>query len=400
MASLSYWLWLSAAGLSLRAKTALLDRFGDAEAVFRAPEGSFAEIPGLSRIEAETLERRDLRLAEEIREECERQEIWMLSLQDAAYPTRLKHIFSPPVVLYGKGSLPDREDDVPIAVIGTRRCSPYGRRMAAQLGGEIARCGGTVVSLLTSDIEQEAARGALRAGGRVIGVLGLPHEREMRRLAADIAQHGTLLSEYPPFTQPNNHFFRERNRIASGISLGVLVVEAPEKSGTQLFVAEAAEQGKEIFAVPGNADAHGSAGTLRMIQEGAKLVTSGWEVLCEFQPLYPRAIRYVPEKREKRPQEVPPTRREEDAKPVESGKAVDKPTEKEYIDLKKQLEGLPEDQLRILAAINENARHIDDIIEATGLPTGVVLAQLTRLQVKGFIRREPGQRISLNIVKK
>ena len=120
MASLSYWLWLSAAGLSLRAKTALLDRFGDAEAVFRAPEGSFAEIPGLSRIEAETLERRDLRLAEEIREECERQEIWMLSLQDAAYPTRLKHIFSPPVVLYGKGSLPDREDDVPIAVIGTR----------------------------------------------------------------------------------------------------------------------------------------------------------------------------------------------------------------------------------------------------------------------------------------
>ena len=393
MAAMVYWLWLSSACLNPRGRAALLDRFGDAESAFHAPEDSFSSIPGLSRAEVETLERRDLRFAEEIREECERQGIWMLSLQDAAYPPRLKHIFSPPVVLYGKGSLPAQEGDVPIAVIGTRRCSPYGRRMAAQLGGELAGCGGAVVSLLTSEIEQEAAREALRAGGRVIGVLGVPHERETRRLAADIARQGTLLSEYPPFTQPAGHFFRERNRIASGLSLGVLVVEAPEKSGTQLFVAEAAEQGKEIFAVPGNADAQGSAGTLRMIQEGAKLVTSGWEVLCEFQPLYPGTLRYVPVSTGKR-----------DEAPLEEktpggGKAADKPPEK-AADLKKQLEGLTEEQLRIVTAIDREARHIDDIIEATGLPTATVLAQLTRLQVRGFVRREPGQRFSLNITKK
>ena len=396
MAALTYWLWLSSAGLSPRAKAALLDRFGDAEAAFHAPEGSFLDLPGLNQSEAALLERRDLRLAEEIREECERQSIWMLSLQDAAYPARLKHIFSPPVVLYGKGSLPAQEGDVPIAVIGTRRGSPYGQRMAAQLSGEIARCGGTVISLLTSEIEQEAARAALRAGGRVIGVLGVPHERETRRLAAEVARQGTLLSEYPPFTQPSSHFFRERNRIASGLSLGVLVVEAPEKSGTQLFVAEAAEQGKEIFAVPGNADAQGSAGTLRMIQDGAKLVTSGWEVLCEFQPLYPAALHRVPAPAEK-PEAGTPEGAPESA---DSGKSVDKPPEKAYIDLKKQLEGLGEDQLRIITAIEHDARHIDDIIEATGLPTAVVLAQLTRLQVRGFVRREPGQRFSLNITKK
>lgn len=396
MAALTYWLWLSSAGLTPRAKAALLERFGDAEVAFRAPEGSFASVPGLSRTEAEALERRDLRLADEIREECQRQGVWMLSLQDAAYPPRLKHIFCPPVVLYGKGSLPAQEGDVPIAVIGTRRCSPYGERMAAQLGGELARCGGIVVSLLTSEIEQEAAREALRAGGKVIGVLGVPHERENRRLAGDIARSGTLLSEYPPFTQPSSHFFRERNRIASGLSLGVLVVEAPEKSGTQLFVAEAAEQGKEIFAVPGNADAQGSAGTLRMIQDGAKLVTSGWEVLCEFQPLYPAALHHAPETAEKRLSE------EAAASPTaaEAEKPVDKPPEKAYIDLKKQLEGLTEEQLRIVTAIDKDARHIDDIIEATGLPTATVLAQLTRLQVRGFVRREPGQRFSLNITKK
>lgn len=392
MAALTYWLWLSSAGLSPRAKAALLERFGDAEAAFHAPEGSFAELPGLSRTEAAALEGRDLSLAEEIREECERQGVWMLSLQDAAYPPRLKHIFSPPVVLYGKGSLPSQEGDVPIAVIGTRRCSPYGRRMAAQLGGELARCGGTVVSLLTSEIEQEAAREALCAGGKVIGVLGVPHERETRRLAAEIAGQGTLVSEYPPFTQPSSHFFRDRNRIASGLSLGVLVVEAPEKSGTQLFVAESAEQGKEIFAVPGNADAQGSAGTLRMIQEGAKLVTSGWEVLCEFQPLYPRTLHHAPEPAAKHSGEC--------AVPAPAAKPLDKAEGKTSVDLKKQLEGLSEEQLRIIAAIDRDAGHIDDIIEATGLPTAVVLAQLTRLQVKGFVRRDPGQRFSLNILKK
>ena len=247
----------------------------------------------------------------------------------------------------------------------------------------------------------------------MIGVLGVPHERETRQLAADIALHGTLVSEYPPFTRPSSRFFRERNRIASGLSLGVLVVEAPEKSGTQLFVAEAgnstgspprmseaAEQGKEIFAVPGNADAQGSAGTLRMIQEGAKLVTSGWEVLCEFQPLYPKALHYEPENAGRRTDGENEPRPESAEKTENDGKAVDKQPEKAYIDLKKQLEGLSEEQLRIIAAIDKEARHIDDIIETTGLPTAVVLAQLTRLQVRGFVRRAPGQRFSLNITKK
>ena len=261
MAALEYWLWLSSVGLRPRGKAALLERFGDPEAVFRAPAGSFEEIEGIGKAEAAVLERRDLSLAEEIREACERQGIWIVTQQDAAYPPRLRHIFSPPVVLYGKGTLPQPETDVPIAVIGTRDNTPYGLRMAESFGSELARSGATVVSLLTSEIEQAAAREAMRAGGRVIGVLGVPHERDRRPLAAEVREHGALLSEYPPFTRPIRDFFRDRNRVAAGLSVGVLVIEAPEKSGTQLFVAEAAEQGKEIFAVPGNADADKSAGT-------------------------------------------------------------------------------------------------------------------------------------------
>ncbi len=398
MAALEYWLWLSSAGLSPRAKTALIERYGDAGAVFHAPDGAFAGIRELSRAEAEVLERRDLSLACEIAEACERQQIHAVSLQDAAYPQRLRHILTPPVVLYVKGSLTLLGDRASIAVLGTRRGSIYGQRMSERLAGEIARCGGVVISLLTSEIERTAARAALRANGGVVGVLGVPHEREAGRLAAEIAQHGALVSEYPPFTRPLSSFFRDRNRVAAGLNAGVLVVEAPEKSGTQLFVAEAAEQGKEIFAVPGNADAENSAGTLRMIQEGAKLVTSGWEVLCEFEALYPDTVRFIPSYVESVPEEKPASEAPAAAKKREE--PIDKPPEKAYIDLSKQLEGLSETQLRIVSAIDRQSKHIDDIIEETGLPTATVLAQLTVLEIKGFVRHEPGRRFTLNTTKK
>lgn len=400
MAALEYWLWLSSAGLRPRGKAALLERFGDPEAIFRAPAGSFAEVEGIGKAEAAVLERRDLSLAEEICEACERQGIWIVTQQDAAYPPRLRHIFSPPVVLYGKGTLPQPERDVPIAVIGTRDNTPYGLRMAESFGAELARCGATVVSLLTSEIEQAAAREAIRAGGRVIGVLGIPHERERRPLAAEVAEHGALLSEYPPFTRPLRDFFRDRNRVAAGLSVGVLVVEAPEKSGTQLFVAEAAEQGKEIFAVPGNADADKSAGTLRMIREGARLVTSGWELLGEFEPLYRQTLHRPTEPEPEPPQAVSEPAKTEKRAETPRKKDIDKPAENAYIDLSKQLEGLTEVQLRIVAAIDRESMHIDDIIRAADLPVYTVLPQLTLLQIKGYLRREPGQRYSLNITKK
>ena len=399
MAALEYWLWLSAAAVSARAKAALVSRYGDAQRAFFAPEGEYRDIPDVTKAEAELLEKRDLSGVSEVLAACEQQGLRIISLQDAAYPNRLRNIYAPPVVLYVKGKLPLVDKNALIAVIGTRRASPYGLRMGREIAGEISRCGGIVVSGLTSGIDAAAAEGALQAGGCCVGVLGTPHECERGELAKSVAARGALISEYPPGMEPQRSFFRERNRVAAGLSVGVVVVEAPEKSGTRLFAEEAAEQGKEIFAVPGNADAANSAGTLAMLKEGAKLVTHGWEVLSEFEALYPDKLRYVEqalskqELPEKPEEKQPPT-------PAPTKKDIDKPEGKGYIDLTKQLAALTEDQLKIITAIDRDASHIDDIIEATGLPASKVLAQLTILEIKGYVRREAGRRIALNTAKK
>ena len=314
MAALEYWLWLSASEVSARAKAALREHFGDAQAAFFSPPGAFTGLDGVSLREAETLEKRDLSRVREIALACEQQELRILTFQDAAYPARLRNIFAPPVVLYVKGELPPLDSCVSIAVVGTRRATVYGLRMARDLSFQMASAGAVILSGLTMGIDAEAAIGALRAGGKCIGVLGTPHEAEHGALAVSVAARGALISEYAPGTRRQRSNFRERNRITAGLSLGVLAVEAPEKSGTRLFVEEAASQGKEIFAVPGNADAESSAGTLAMIKEGAKLATCGWDVLGEFAAIYPGALRqtgavHAPEDEVPSPQPVEKSRR-------------------------------------------------------------------------------------------
>ena len=292
MASIKYWVWLSAqTGVSSAAKAALLRHYGDAEAAFFAPHGEFGRIKGLSAGDAAILESRDLSGVEEILADCRRLDLRPVTMQDADYPRRLRNIFAPPAVIYVKGKLPELDDEAAIAVIGTRKASPYGLKTGSRLAYEIAKCGGIVVSGLTAGIDAAAARGALLAEGICIGVLGTSHDLEKGSLARDVAARGALISEYPPGTQPLKVHFRERNRISAGISVGVAVVEAPEKSGALLFAAEANEQGKEIFAVPGNVDAPNSAGTISLMQEGAKPVRTGWDVLCEFEALFPGKLR-------------------------------------------------------------------------------------------------------------
>ena len=404
MSALKYWLWLSAAeGVSCKAKSALIDRYGDAETAYFAPEGEFKTIRGISLKEAAILEERNLECVRFIEEECEQQEIAIITMSDSTYPKRLKNIYTPPVVLYVKGSIRDLDELPLVAVIGTRRASPYGLKMGRKLAWEICRCGGGVISMLTMGIDSEAAKGALLSGGRCIGVLGTPHEKYPGSLQRDIIANGTLISEYPPGMTAQRSFFRERNRIASGISLGVVVVEAPLKSGTKLFVDEAAEQGKEIFAVPGNADAEGCAGSNALIKEGAKLVTKGAEVMEEFEALYPDIIRLSGEKCPeaiKKDEYTENLKTEPRKREIKKEKEVDNEKSRGYIDLREQLSCLSEDQLKIINAIDKKSAHIDDIIETTGLSAPKVLAQLTVLEIKGYVKREAGRRISLNIAKK
>ena len=399
MASIKYWVWLSAqTGVSPAAKAALLRHYGDAETAFFAPAGEFGRIKGISAGDAAVLESRDMSRVEDILAGCRQLDIRPVTMQDADYPERLRNIFAPPAVIYVKGKLPELDDEAAIAVIGTRKASPYGLKMGSRLASEIVRCGGIVISGLTSGIDAAAARGALLADGVCIGVLGTSHDMEKGSLARDVCVKGALISEYPPGTQPLRSHFRDRNRISAGLSVGVTVVEAPEKSGALLFAAEANDQGKEIFAVPGNADAPNSAGTIALMQEGAKPVRTGWDILCEFADLFPGKLRQA--EAAEMPENGKNHAETGEKEPEGAKKGIDKEKSRGYIDLKEQLARLSEEQLKIISAIDKGASHIDDVIENTGLSTPKVLAQLTVLEIKGFIRREPGKRISLNTAKK
>lgn len=399
MSAIEYWLWLStSAKLSPRAKAVLLKHYGSPEAMYEAPKGEITRLLGRRSEGAEDLEKRDLSSALRTIDKCKMQNVEVVSIEDPCYPVRLKNIYAPPPVIYVKGRLPKIDEEPAIAVIGTRNASPYGIKMGRKLGFEIAKCGGVVVSGLTKGIDAAGAEGTLIAEGKCVGVLGVPHEHAHGKMAEELAVRGALVSEYPPGAGVHRQFFRARNRIAAGLSVGVVVVEAPFKSGTRLFVDEAVEQGKEIFAVPGNADSENCAGTNAMLKDGAKPVTEGWDVMCEFAKLYPDKIKRSDERI---PWSSVKSEQSESVKTEKTHKAtkkvIDKPDTAEYIDLKTQLESLSQSQLSIVSAMDREAMQVDEIIERTGLSPAKVLADLTLLQLMGCVSQQSGKRFTLNI---
>lgn len=399
MTAIEYWLWLStSAKLSPRAKAVLLAYYGSPEAMFEAPKGEITKHLGNRSEGAEVLEKRDLSSALRTIDVCNSQNISIITTENAEYPARLKNIYAPPLIIYVKGKLPKIDEEAAIAVIGTRNASPYGIKMGRKLGYEIAKCGGVVVSGLTKGIDAAGAEGALLADGKCVGVLGVPHELSRGKMSDELAVRGALVSEYPPGAGTCRQFFRARNRISAGLSVGVAVVEAPFKSGTKLFVDEAVEQGKEIFAVPGNADSENCAGSNAMLKDGAKPVTEGWDILCEFEKLFPDKIRRVRDEmpaQTENPTQDEPVKSKKTAKNTK--KVIDKPEPTEYIDLKTQLESLSETQISIVSVMDSASMQVDEIIERTGLSPAKVLADLTLLQLKGYVSQQSGKRFTLNI---
>ena len=213
-------------------------------------------------------------------------ELDILTLQDPGYPRLLREIDSPPPVLYVKG-LMVAQDQTAISVVGTRNPTKYGREVARAMARELALHEFTIVSGLALGIDCIAHKGALDSDGRTIGVLGcgldIMYPRENTELAHQIVENGALLSEFPLVRQPVGANFPRRNRIVSGLSLGTLVIEAPENSGALITAGHAADQGREVFAVPGNIFNRASVGTNRLIQDGAKLVTGAGDILEELQ---------------------------------------------------------------------------------------------------------------------
>lgn len=408
MSALKYWLWLTTRrGLRPQDAMGLLDAFGSPEAAYFADSAEYA-LAGLSALCAASLGDKSLSGAERILADCDRIGARILTVQDAEYPERLKQIYDPPAVLYVRGRLFHFDEEVAVAVVGARAPSEYGRAMAGKLGLDLARRGALVVSGIAQGIDSTALRGALAGGGSVVSVLGcgvdVAYPKQNAQLYEDVAVAGALISEFPPGTGVESWHFPVRNRIISGLSLGVVAVECAEHSGTLITCNLALDQGRDLFAFSGPADAPMSIGTNLLIQQGhAKLVLNANDVLVEYQDRWADKL--------KRP--APLTREESEARlagakqavPAPAAaqdlpKTVDNVAEKPYITLKDHREEFTDDERDLLFALEGKTLRPDDLVELTQIPARRVLSALTMLQVRGYVEEKPGKRFEAAIVLK
>ncbi len=339
---------------------ALVEHYGTVRKALAAPQRDLASFPGVGPKTAKRL--RALSNGDEAIEEIEQARdigLELVTCDDPRYPHNLGFIDDRPILLYVRGEL--REPDArAIAIVGSRRCTIYGKNQTRRFAGELAAVGFTIVSGLAYGIDKEAHEAALDAGGRTIAVLGSGfcrlYPKKHEALAERIAANGAVISEFPLDTGPNAWNFPRRNRIVSGLSLGVLVVEAARKSGALITGGIAAHQGKEVFALPGRASDRQSWGTLRMIQDGAKLVVCPADVIAEF-PALERALGQ--------------------AHPDELERAA--------------LPELTEPEEAVWKQLGADPAHVDEIIEGSGLTPAQVLSTLLVLEAKNVVRQHPGK---------
>ena len=379
---LIYWIWLAEREhVTGREKLAVLEYFGSPEDCYHA--GSYETVEGLRPEAKAALLDKDLTEAEKILESCAKKHIRLLTLHDKQYPARLRSIADPPLILYYRGILPDFDSNAVIGVVGTRKASVYGMACAMQISRQITQCGGIVVSGMAAGIDAVATAEALNTGKTTVGVLGCGVDRiypaSNRKLFLQMDRQGCLLSEFPPGTPPHHYNFPKRNRIISGLSCGVLVVEAPKKSGALITARQALEQGRDVFVVPGNIGVESCEGSNALLRDGACAVTSGWDILSEYVGLYPEKLHPSDSVLE----------------PAADKKAVDKPTLPPYSVIENDAADLTQEEKQLLSHLHAGERLIDDVIAETGLPAGQVLATLTMLEVSGIVTTRPGGWVSV-----
>jgi DNA processing protein len=337
----------------------LLERFGSAGAALTATRDQLRCVEGVGPKLLDKLAGADRQAeAAAIIDLCRAKNIEILTESHAGFPRALREIHDPPGVLFVRGELRPA-DALAVGIVGTRHATQYGLRQAERLSGALARAGFTIISGLARGIDAAAHRGALAAGGRTIAVLATGvldiYPPEHDRLAEEIVAGGALVSETPPGGQPLAGMFPQRNRLISGLSLGVIVVEAADRSGALITARHAMEQGREVFAVPGNVDSRTSRGCLRLIRDGARLVISPDDVLEELGPLV-------------------------EAAPRDDGREIHHPAELLLNEVEQQ----------VLDAVGTQAAAIDQIIADTRLPAAQVLATISVLEMRRLIRRTSG----------
>jgi DNA processing protein len=345
----------------------LSEAMGSASAILTATEGDLRSVEGIGpKLAAMIVQERDA--VDPVREErlARASDAHLVTWLDEEYPARLKGIHDPPLVLYVRGRLLP-EDERALAVVGSRRCTHYGRSVADRLSFQFAQSGFTVVSGLARGIDTAAHEGALKAGGRTFAVLGgaldVLYPPEAAPLADRVAAQGAVISEYTMGRSPDATTFPYRNRVVSGLSLGVVVVEADVNSGAMITASQALEQGRSVFAVPGRIDAMSSRGTHRLIKQGARLMEDLADVYEEFDYLRPTG----------------PGPHQADLPGMETFRFS------------------PEEERIVDALAGGESPDMDQLARITGLPTPRLSGLLVGMEMKRVVRMLPGRRVELSV---
>lgn len=392
---LLYWLWFHLlTGLTVSQKRALLEYFHDPEQLYRATESAYRTAVQLPEEGYTALSDKELKNARALAAQCSQRRIGIVTIGDSGYPARLRQIPDAPLVLYYRGRLPNWEAYPAIGIVGTRKASGYGLQIAEKMGAQIAACGGMVVSGAADGIDSAAMKQALLQGGPVVGVLGfgadVVYPASSRKLFAQLEEKGCLISEYPPGTPGYKWNFPQRNRLISGISHGVLVVEAPERSGALITARHAMEQGREVFVVPGNINSDTSAGSNNLLREGATAVFEGYDILREYASRFPGQIRKA------EPKEIPHIpEKVEDVPTKPAKKPIDNREVTQYSVLNSGAGTLTEEEKTLLSHLTPKIEGVDEVIARSGMETAKALSVLTKLSLKGMVKHHPGKCISL-----
>ena len=337
----------------------LRSHFGSARAILEADVRQLSRVDGVTEAVAQSIVQNRDRGHEEL-ELADKRGVKVISHDSPEYPKGLQSIYDPPLILYLRGDILEI-DTLAIAIVGARRCTNYGTKQAQRFGAGLAQMGFTVTSGLAQGIDTAGHNGTLDAGGRTIAVLGngLSHiyPKRNEKLAERIAESGAVISEFPLETRVDARHFPQRNRIISGLALGVLVVEANQRSGTLITANWALEQGREVFALPGRVDSPTSFGTHDLIKKGAKLVTCPADVVEELGPLA---------------EEIVPKGQEE---------PVSDPRELTLNSREKQ----------VFSVLTHEPKHIDEIVRETELPVSAVMSTLTILEIKRLAKQLSGK---------
>ena len=367
----------------------LLAAFGSAEKSVTATSEELAQIDGLTPdVRRQLIEGRSRApLAQEL-ELIERHQCHIVTINNSSYPPLLKQIDDPPVLLYIIGDFPP-QDAPSIAIVGSRSPTEYGKTTSQQLSYQLAERGVTIVSGFARGIDTCAHRSALEAGGRTIAVLGcglsIIYPEANRALAAEIIESGALISEFPMTMPPRGKNFPRRNRVISGLTLGTLVVEASDRSGSLITARHAAEQGREVFAVPGQIFSGVSRGTHSLINQGATLINSVDDLLDALPQDYTQVLEGESPEAARQPSS---SKRSDKAARPQSVEKRSTPTPQPKA--KVELNLTPDEQV-VLAAMAADSVHIDEITRITQLPIGKVSSLLVMLELKGIVQQLPGK---------